>query len=311
MRIMITGGAGFVGAHLTNRLAAAGHEVLVYDNFSTGRPGPYCVTGDLLDAPALNAAVCGFRPDAVVHLAALHFIPDCEREPSRTLRINVEGTQNVLAAAALCETKPNFVFASTAAVYDTSDRYHHEDDRPAPSEIYGITKLFGEQLVKASGLQYSIARLFNVYGPGETNPHLIPVLCEQLRAGADRIQLGNTSTYRSYVYVTDVAEALARMALSPVPARICNVPGPDEWTAADIVNSLARLTGRDITVTVDPARLRASDRPHLRGDFTAANRLLGWRPSVSLDEGLARLLAVEPVNSPLEVLHATAAMAAS
>jgi len=308
---MITGGAGFVGAHLTNRLAAAGHELLVYDNLSTGRPGPFCAVGDLLDAPALNAAMRGFRPDAVVHLAALHFIPDCEREPSRTLRINVEGTQNALAAAALCETKPNFVFASTAAVYDTSDRYHHEDDRPAPSEIYGITKLFGEQLVKASGLRYSIARLFNVYGPGETNPHLIPVLCEQLRAGADQIQLGNTSTYRSYVYVTDVAEALARMALSPVPARICNVPGPGEWTAADIVRSLARLTGRDITITVDPARVRASDRPHLRGDLTAAGRLLGWRPTVSLDEGLARLLAVEPVDSPIEVLHATAAMAAS
>ncbi len=285
--------------------------MLVYDNLSTGRPGPFCAVGDLLDAPALNAAMRGFRPDAVVHLAALHFIPDCEREPSRTLRINVEGTQNVLAAAALCETKPNFVFASTAAVYDTSDRYHHEEDIPAPSEIYGITKLFGEQLVKASGLCYSIARLFNVYGPGETNPHLIPVLCEQLRAGADRIQLGNTSTFRSYVYVTDVAEALARMALSPVPARICNVPGPGEWTAADIVRSLARLTGRDITVTVDPARLRISDRPHLRGDLTSAHRLLGWRPSVSLEEGLARLLAVEPVNSNTEVLHATAAMAAS
>lgn len=285
--------------------------MLVYDNLSTGRPGPFCTVGDLLDAPALNTAMRGFRPDAVVHLAALHFIPDCEREPSRTLRINVEGTQNVLAAAALCETKPNFVFASTAAVYDTSDRYHHEDDQPAPSEIYGITKLFGEQLVKASGLRYSIARLFNVYGPGETNPHLIPVLCEQLRAGADRIQLGNTSTYRSYVYVTDVAEALARMALSPVASRVCNVPGPGEWTAADIVSSLARHTGRDIIVTVDPARIRASDRPHLRGDFTAADRLLGWRPTVSLDEGLTRLLAVEPVNSPLEVPYATAAMAAS
>ncbi len=285
--------------------------MLVYDNLSTGRPGPSCTVGDLLDAPALNAAMFGFRPDAVVHLAAVHFIPDCEREPSRTLRINVEGTQNVLAAAANCETKPNFVFASTAAVYDTSDRYHHEEDNPAPSEIYGITKLFGEQLVKASGLRYSIARLFNVYGPGETNPHLIPVLCEQLREGADQIQLGNTSTYRSYVYVTDVAEALARMALSPVPARICNVPGPGEWTAADIIDSLTRLTGRDIRVTVDPARVRASDRPHLRGDLTAANRLLGWQPAVSLDEGLARLLAVEPVNSPHEVLHATAAMAAS
>jgi UDP-glucose 4-epimerase len=308
---MITGGAGFVGAHLTHRLAAAGHEVLVYDNLSTGRPGPFCAVGDLLDSPLLNSTMGAFRPDAVVHLAALHFIPDCEREPARTLRINVEGTQNVLAAATLCPTKPNFVFASTAAVYDTSDRYHHEEDRPAPSEIYGMTKLFGEQLVRASGLPYSIARLFNVYGPGETNPHLIPALCQQLRAGADRIQLGNTSTHRSYVYVTDVADALARMALTPVPARVCNVPGPDEWTAADIVQTLARLTHRDISVLVDPARLRASDRPHLRGDASAAHRSLGWRPVVSLEDGLARLLAAEPINAPVEVLHATAAMAAS
>lgn len=252
-----------------------------------------------------------FQPDAIIHLAALHFIPDCERDPSRTLRVNVEGTQNVLAAAAFCETKPNFVFASSAAVYESSSRYHHEDDHPAPSEIYGMTKHFGEQLVKASGLPYSIARLFNVYGPGETNPHLIPALLTQLRAGAHQIHLGNTTTYRSYVYVTDVVEALSRMALHPVPARLCNVPGPGESTASDIVHALARLLDRDISVTVDPFRLRNADRRHLRGDLSAVRRLLGWCPSISLEDGLRRLLAAEPVDASSEVNHVTAVMGAN
>jgi UDP-glucose 4-epimerase len=311
MRIFITGGAGFIGSHLTHHLTAIGHQVQVYDNLSAGRPVPFLVLGDLLEVRALNAAMTSFRPDAVIHLAALHFIPDCEREPARTLRVNVEGTQNVLTAAALCETKPNFVFASTAAVYASSDRKHQEDDNPAPTEIYGMTKHFGEQLVKASKLPYSIARLFNVYGPGETNPHLIPALLVQLRAGVDKIHLGNTTTYRSYVYVSDVVEALARMALNPVPARLCNIPGPGEWTASDIVHTLARITNRELSVTVDPFRLRNADRRHLRGDLSSVQRLLGWRPSVTLEEGLRRLLAAEPLDAPLEDHDATAVLGAS
>ncbi|MFN9084621.1 MAG: NAD-dependent epimerase/dehydratase family protein [Acidobacteriota bacterium] len=311
MKIFITGGAGFVGTHLTSHLATKGHELLVYDNLSAGNPAPFLVLGDLLEVRALNAAVSSFQPDAIIHLAALHFIPDCERDPSRTLRVNVEGTQNVLAAAAFCETKPNFVFASSAAVYESSSRYHHEDDHPAPSEIYGMTKHFGEQLVKASGLPYSIARLFNVYGPGETNPHLIPALLPQLRAGAHQIHHGNPTTYRSSVYVTDVVEALSRMALHPVPARLCNVPGPGESTASDIVHALARLLDRDISVTVDPFRLRNADRRHLRGDLSAVRRLLGWGPSISLEDGLRRLLAAEPVDASSEVNHVTAVMGAN
>jgi UDP-glucose 4-epimerase len=311
MKIFITGGAGFIGAHLTHHLAANGHQVQVYDNLSAGQPVPFLVLGDLLEVRALNAAVRSFQPDTIIHLAALHFIPDCERDPSRTLRVNVEGTQNVLAAAAFCETKPNFVFASSAAVYESSSRYHHEDDHPAPCEIYGMTKHFGEQLVKASGLPYSIARLFNVYGPGETNPHLIPALLVQLRAGVNRIHLGNTTTYRSYVYVSDVVEALTRMALHPVPARLCNVPGPGESTASDIVHTLARLLNRDLSVTVDPFRLRNADRRHLRGDLSAVRRLLGWCPSISLEEGLRLLLAAEPLDATPEELDATAVLGAN
>jgi nucleoside-diphosphate-sugar epimerase len=103
MKIFITGGAGFVGTHLTSHLATKGHELLVYDNLSAGNPAPFLVLGDLLEVRALNAAVSSFQPDAIIHLAALHFIPDCERDPSRTLRVNVEGTQNVLAAAAFAK----------------------------------------------------------------------------------------------------------------------------------------------------------------------------------------------------------------
>ena len=168
------------------------------------------------------------RADAqvVIHLAALHFIPACNRDPQRAIRVNVDGTQGVLKAAADAASVVGVVVASTAAVYAPSTEAHSESSTIGPTDIYGLTKLWSEQLAelfaRSTGKSVGIARLFNVFGPGETNPHLIPTIVRQLQQGPE-LRLGNLSTKRDYVYVEDVARGLIALAESVRRRRVADV----------------------------------------------------------------------------------------
>jgi UDP-glucose 4-epimerase len=305
MRILVTGGCGYVGSHASLALARLGHHVAVIDDLSLGRVDNLqdglaqevpIFQIDVEDTAAVAHAIAETKADVVVHLAALHFIPACEQDPQRAIRVNVGGTQGVLAAAARAASVRGVVVASTAAVYAPSDQAHSESSLVGPTDIYGHTKLWTEQLGELfrrnSGKSIGIARLFNVFGPGETNPHLIPTIVRQLQDG-EELRLGNLLTKRDYVYVEDVARGLVALCGSVAADRslTCNLGTGRQYSGNEVVGLIGRLMGREVELVTDETRIRPSDRPSLLSDSTFARDALGWVASTSLEEGLMQTVA--------------------
>ena len=307
-KVIVTGGAGFAGVAVVRELLRRGSDVCVVDDFSGGArtrlqefgDGIEVLPIDIRDVLPLTEAVRTAQPDVVVHLAALHFIPLCEAEPARATSINVQGTQNVLSAAADAGVG-RVVLASTADVYAIGDRPHAETDVPAPTGVYGIGKLAAEQLL-ASWIQRTsalgvAARLFNIYGPGETNPHVLPDICAGLRAG-DVLQLGNLTARRDYIYVDDVAHVLADLVAHAAPPTVVNVGTGVSTSVEELLTLVRELTGRDFTVEQDPGRLRRVDRPNLQADNALLWQTLPGLELTPLRAGLAKLLFAESVAAP-------------
>ena len=301
---MVTGGAGFIGSHLVERLALQGDEVHVLDDLSRGRPewlraGISLYRTDLGDQDAMRKTVSTVSADVVVHLAALHFIPEVDGAPELAWRVNVEGTRNLLDS--LSNVRPKTVlFASSAAVYADRMGPIGEQSAVAPVDLYGKTKVVGEQLFTRFGAETGtrcvIARLFNVIGERETNPHVVPEIVEQLRQGVTRLRLGNLHTRRDYTDVVDVAEALERLLLVRSADAIVNVGSANGVSVAELVSACERILGRKVIVTTDPARVRTRDRAELVADTGLLRSLTGWSPKRSLDETLASLLTSGKAN---------------
>ena len=302
-KILVTGGCGFVGAPLVRLLADRGDEVLVYDDLSRGTKerlreclanGVRLVVADVRDSARIGEVLREQSPDLVVHLAAMHFIPDCDAHPDSCLSVNVAGTQILMDAMADSDSTPALVYASSAAVYAPASQPHKEiASRLAPTDVYGCSKLAGEQLVSAfSGRTRTacgMARLFNVYGPDETNPHLIPTVIRQAQVEGD-LRLGNLKTRRDYVFTEDVARAPALLVDATLEGdtTVCNVGTGDAHTGEEVVGIVGRLVGKELTVLADPTRTRPSDRPDLCADISWAREHLGWTPVVPFEEGLRR-----------------------
>ncbi|HSQ55562.1 MAG TPA: NAD-dependent epimerase/dehydratase family protein [Gemmata sp.] len=306
----VTGAAGFLGSHVVDHLLARGTPVLAVDDVSTGRESFIaCHAGnpaftharqDIRDAAGLCALFENHRPAAVIHLAAIHFIPACNADPPRTVSLNVHGTQCVLSAARAAGIE-RFWFASTGDVYAPSDSPHHETRSPtAPFNIYGLSKLIGEQLValEARGrpeARFVIGRLFNLYGPRETNPHILPEVLGQLRQNPDAtLRLGNLSPTRDLVPVADAARAIvATLDAAPAGVTTVNIATGVAVSMQHVLDLLGEIRGKPLKIEIDPAKLRPTERVHLRADVTKLREMIGWAPHSDLRRGLAELLAAE------------------
>jgi UDP-glucose 4-epimerase len=281
----------------------SGAEVAVLDDLSLGVPenlrgareAVTLFTGDVCDSSAVDLVVAEFSPETVIHLAALHFIPACEADPKHCIDVNVGGTQSVLSA---CERSgvQTVVLASTAAVYAPDVLAHGDDGRIGPTDVYGLSKRFAEQLAELfhhkTGTAVGVARLFNVFGPGETNPHLIPAMIRQAQADSE-LRLGNLTTKRDYVYVEDVARGIIALA-GGVEAHgqlTCNLGREHAVDGFELVDAIGALMGRALSVVSDPARMRASDRPVLLSDCSRARSVLSWRARTSLHDGIRAAIA--------------------
>jgi len=302
VRVLVTGGAGFIGSCLVCELLRENDNVLVYDNFSTGKrnflptddASHQVVEGDIVDHAHLLKVMKEWAPSVVIHLAAIHFIPYCNAHPMETLRVNVEGTQSVLEACREAGVK-RVVVASSAAVYGISDVANHEADPPGPTDIYGMSKWFNEILLRQfhqeSGIACIIARLFNVYGINETNPHVIPDILGQLLT-PDEIRLGNVDVCRDFVYVKDVAQALITLAKAEdIEFAIFNVGTGREYSIREIVRTCQDIIEQPLRIRSVASRRRRTDRWHLLADRARITETTGWQPRYDLRAGLAETMA--------------------
>ncbi|HUB59787.1 MAG TPA: NAD-dependent epimerase/dehydratase family protein [Puia sp.] len=300
-RIFITGGFGFIGSAVIKHLQHCGHEIFVYDDLSFGSrqfidiPDSRFVRGNILDADLLGSAMRKFRPEWVIHLAAVHFIPFCNEHPFESANINIAGTMNVLKGCRQIKGLEKVLFASTAAVYPIHEEAIPESLPPAPSDIYGLSKMTGEELCKKfqaeTGIPTILCRFFNAFGPNETNPHLIPAIQRQVLEGKRTILLGNTRPKRDFIHTYDMARAV-ELLLNKFEDGIdtFNLGRGIEYSVLEVIAAFEKALGETLTIETDPARMRKSDRLHLLADIAKLSAFAGWQPEISLEEGIKTLV---------------------
>jgi len=293
--VLITGSEGFLGRHLAGRLLEAGWSVHGIDRAVSARSHDrYEVEQiDVLDARRLAAFVAGRKFDAVVHLAAPTTHEEMVGQKTRTLKTNVQGTINLLDA---CKASGagTFVYASTGKVYGRIEKLPISEAHPTePLNILGKTKIIAEKLIEFYCLggrcRAAILRIFNVYGPGQRDYFLVPTILTQLARGESTVTLGNVADRRDYVYVEDVAGAIAFLLGRRLEKQveIFNIGSAAAHSAADVVGTIGRITGQQIGIAVDRSRFRKDESPVERAD-TGKLAALGWRPAHSLEEGLRK-----------------------
>ncbi len=324
MSWLITGGAGFIGAHVVRALVEDGTEVVVLDDLSTGDPGRLpagvpLVTGSTLDRALLDRVLAEHRIEGVLHIAAKKQVAESVAEPLRYYHENVEGLRVVLEASAAAGIR-RFLFSSSAAVYGMPDVLTVTESTPcAPMSPYGETKLVGEWLVRAAGRAHGMGtvalRYFNVAGaagpeladPGAFN--LVPMVFERLSAGLPPLVFGadyptpDGTCVRDYIHVSDVATAhvAAVHRLRDRPDRtelVLNIGSGEGVSVREMLDAIGRVTGLDATGEVvarrpgDPARVVAS------AELIAEE--LGWSARYGLDDMVASAWAGWQLRHPAD-----------
>jgi UDP-glucose 4-epimerase len=303
--VLVTGGIGYVGRELVRQLVAERDcEVHVLDNLTSGEHRLAHMAQDafvlhrcdIRNADAVAELLGKIRPTIIYHLAAVHFIPACEAAPGEAVAINVAGTVNLLNGA---PAGAKFVYASSAAVYrPLPDAHLERDEDLGPVDIYGYTKLHGEHFVRhfhdQDKVRGVIVRLFNVVGPGETNPHLVPAIIGQLASGKRELALGNLFPNRDYIDVSDVAFGFRALAKHDVHERgplISNLGTGNTHSVGDVVATIAAAAGTKLDIRQDPSRMRTVDRPMLKASTQKLRQVTSWTPTVSLAESMQRAWA--------------------
>lgn len=301
-KVLVTGGAGFIGSAVIAHLQSLGVEILVIDDLSFGDrrfiavPDSHFRQHDIRDAAQVEATFQAFQPDWIIHLAAVHFIPWCNQHPYESADINVRGTMTVLDAARKLPDLKGLLFASTAAVYPIHDGPLGETHPTGPLDIYGLTKLTGERLCHEfhllSGIPTVVCRFFNAFGPNETNPHLIPEIAAQVNAGARVLRLGNQAPKRDFIHTQDMARAVAALLRSfSAGYDIFNLGRGIEYSVLEIAAAFSAALSEEVAVEVDPAKVRKVDRLHLLADIEKLKSFTGWQPNIEIAEGIATLIS--------------------
>jgi UDP-glucose 4-epimerase len=299
-KTLVTGGAGFIGSALCRTLCQRGHEVVAFDDLSVGSParvpeGARLVRGDVRDAAAVGRLLLELRPRRVFHLAALHYIPDCDARPVDTVGINVGGTRVLLEACRRHPPESVFV-ASTAAVYPAAGSPFREETAVGPIDIYGHSKAMAEDLARLyhreTGVRTVVGRLFNVFGPHDANPHLIPAVLAQVRSGQDVLELGNLDPVRDYVHVDDVASGiLAAEGAGGAELAVYNIGSGQGRSVREVVAAVQDAAGRRLSVVQATERQRAVERQDLVGDIRKLSQATGWMPRADFAREMAALLS--------------------
>ncbi len=289
MRILVSGSRGFVGTRLIPRLEAAGHRVTGFDVDSV----------DVSDASMVRGVVEKAAPDAVVHLAAVAFVPAASRDPNLAHRVNVQGTQNVIEALERYAPEARLLLVGSSEQYAAV-----EPGAPALTEVaplapqgtYAETKAAAERLgleAAGRGLDVVTIRAFNHTGPGQAPIFVAPDFARQIaliEAGnPPTMRVGNLDSVRDFLHVDDVVDAYIRLLDRAVPADTYNIASGVGTRIGNLLESLARLAGVTPEIQRDEKRWRPADARV--GDSERLKRAVGWQPSRSLEELLTELLA--------------------
>lgn len=288
MRILVTGAAGFLGSHIAKGLAQEGHEIYGLDT-DKGYDSWRVATEDGIEMLVADIT----RPwslqqvppvDAVIHLAAIAAPRECDANPSLAYNVNVNGTQQVLQWAHRCGAT-RFVLASSAHVYGVSPKYLPTDERGPLwlQDSYTITKILGEHLCHLyydnHGLNSTILRLFNTYGPGQTAGYFVPDMIQKAQTGT--IELKGAGVTKDFIYVDDVVRAFCAALHNPSAVTL-NIGTGRESTLESVAAYIARKMGASLNLVP----YDRSQDTRMQCDPAKAKRVLGWEPSVSLEEGL-------------------------
>ncbi|HVC38909.1 MAG TPA: NAD-dependent epimerase/dehydratase family protein [Candidatus Dormibacteraeota bacterium] len=306
MRVVVTGGAGFIGSHLVDRLVADGHQVGVIDDLSTGRPEQVSDQARLyqvsVSSAGLDGVVAEVKPVVIFHLAAQIDVRSSVTDPLHDAEVNVMGTVRLLQAASQAKVSRVVFVSSGGAVYgDTAVVPTPESHPLRPASPYGAAKAAGEMYLSAFaaafGIEVAILRPGNVYGPRQ-DPHgeagVIAIFTSQLLAGQPLVINGDGEQTRDYVYVEDVVEAAIQLLRGPLGAY--NIGTGHETSVSQTAAELARVVselrpGREPSPTPLHGPARAGEQRRSCLDCQLAEKQLGWTARVSLREGLRRTVA--------------------
>ncbi|MCW3019033.1 MAG: NAD-dependent epimerase/dehydratase [Solirubrobacterales bacterium] len=292
---IVTGGAGFIGSHVVDALLAEGYAVSVIDDLSSGDAARVAADArlvqlDITDAAGLQAVFDEVKPRAVFHLAAQASVVVSVENPARDCEVNVQGTLNVLEAAGRAAAPVVFTSTGGALYGDDAPMPTPEDRIPAPLSPYGASKWAAEAYVstwsRSSGIPHAVCRLGNVYGPRQS-PHgeagVVAIFAHHLYTDKAPKLYGHGAPTRDYVYVGDVVGAL--LAASGRSGTY-NIATGVETDVLTVWNELSKVAGKRIEPEL--ADLRPGELTHSRLDISRAERELGWRPQVPIEEGLRR-----------------------
>lgn len=300
MRFLITGAAGFLGAPLANSLTGAGHRVVGLDDLSTGNPDwlsseIHLVRGDINDRPKLWSLLQDV--DCVYHLAARVIVPESVLYPREYNLVNVGGTVTLMEAMRDVGVR-RVVLISSGTIYGNQrSQPVRESARPNPRSPYAVSKLSAEYYVRTIGALWGIEtvclRVFNAYGPGQRLPPThAPVIPYCIRQALDKgtiVVHGNGDQTRDYVYIDDVVSAMVQASQEPdIDRLIINIGSGKETSVNDLVRQVISQTGEDPEIVVNKAHDSGPSR--MCADLSVARKKLGYRPKVSLKEGIARIL---------------------
>lgn len=305
----VTGAAGFLGSHVTEQLLIKDQTVLGIDNLAWGKEehlsnlkrspqGEFALL-DIRDEEKIKNVLEKFRPDHIIHLAALHYIPEAIKNPTLAIDINVRGTQSLLKASRDCGYS-TFFLASTGDVYTKSD--DDNDERltaTEPYNIYGLSKLFGENLVALEKSQlkekkFIVGRIYNLIGPRETNPHIIPEIIKQLKVNPRQLSLGNIWPTRDYVPVNECAKAIIELSnKSSSDLTTVNIATGVGQSVEDLIKQIEAILLHPIVIEKDPAKVRSVERTRLVANVSRLKSILGWTPTSQVESILRELLKSE------------------
>ena len=298
---LVTGGAGFIGSHLSAALISRGHTVRVVDSLVTGfrynlQPGVEFVEADLADAAAATAAVDGV--DYVLHQAAIPSVPRSVKNPVESHRANVDAMLNILVAARDTGVK-RVVFAGSSSVYGDQPTLPKREDMPTkPMTPYALQKLvseqYGQMFTRLYGLEVVTTRYFNVFGPrqdpGSPYSGVISLFIKALIEGTRPMIYGDGGQTRDFTFVTNVVDGVLRAAETPdVGGEVFNVATGGRVSLNELLATLKKILGSDAEAIYEPARM--GDVRDSQADIAKAERLLGYRPTVTLEDGLRQTVA--------------------